>query len=114
MLGLGVCLLLWVPQAVFSRLTVPSTSPDGTTDARTKVYEAAWVHLPEYGLTGVGAGNFWEGPWGKHSGYFKRHRSTGGAQLLYSDYDILGLAWPFITPQRCVLCIQMFTKRVWK
>ena len=77
MLGLGVCLLLWVPQAAFSRLTVPATSPDGTTDARTKVYKAAWVHLPEYGLTGVGAGNFWEGPWGKHSEYFKRHGVLG-------------------------------------
>jgi O-antigen ligase len=77
-LGLGVCLLLWVPHAVFSRLTVPATSPDGTTDSRTKLYEAAWVHLPEYGLTGVGAGNFWEGSWGKRSAYFKT-RGVAGA-----------------------------------
>jgi O-antigen ligase len=76
-LGLGVCLLLWVPQAAFSRFTVPATSPDGTTDARTKVYQAAWVHLPEYGLTGVGAGNFWEGPWGKHSLFMKRYGVLG-------------------------------------
>jgi hypothetical protein len=77
MLGLGVCLLLWAPHAVFSRLTVPATSPDGTIDARTRVYTAAWVHLPEYGLTGVGAGNFWEGPWGKHSEFFKTHGVLG-------------------------------------
>jgi len=77
MLGLGVCMLLWVPQAVLSRLTVPAPSPDGTTDARVKTYQAAWDHLPEYGLTGVGAGNFWEGPWGKHSTYFQRHGVLG-------------------------------------
>jgi O-antigen ligase len=77
MLGLGVCLLLWVPQAAFSRFTVPAARPDGTTDARTRVYQAAWNHLPEYGLTGVGAGNFWDGPWGKHSEYFKRHGVLG-------------------------------------
>ena len=41
MLGLGVCTLLWVPQAVFSRITVPATAPDGTTEARVKVYKAA-------------------------------------------------------------------------
>ena len=69
MLGLGMCLLLWMPQAAFSRLTVPSASPDGTNDARTEVYKAAWVHLPDYWLMGVGAGNFWEGPWGKQSEY---------------------------------------------
>ena len=62
---------------MFSRLTVPATRPDGTTDARTKVYQAAWDHLPEYGLTGVGAGNFWEGPWGRQSEYFVRHSVLG-------------------------------------
>ena len=79
MLGLGVCLLLWVPQAAFSRFTVSAPSPDGTIDARTRVYKAAWVHLPEYGLVGVGAGNFWEGPWGKHSEYSEGRRSPLGA-----------------------------------
>ena len=77
MLGLGMCLLVWVPQAAFSRLTVPSESPDGTNDARTEVYLAAWVHLPEYWLTGVGAGNFWDGPWGKNSRYVVRSGVLG-------------------------------------
>jgi len=77
MLGLGACLLVWVPPAVFSRLTVPAEKSDGTTDARTRVYQAAWNHLPEYWLAGVGAGNFWEGSWGKHSEYFQRHGVLG-------------------------------------
>jgi O-antigen ligase len=77
MLGLGVCLLLWVPQAAFSRFTVRPTNPDGTAESRTKVYQAAWHHLPEYWLTGVGAGNFWEGSWGKQSEYFRRHSVLG-------------------------------------
>jgi O-antigen ligase len=77
MLALGVCLLLWVPQAAFSRFTVSAASSDGTPDARTTVYTAAWVHLPEYGLTGVGAGNFWKGSWGRHSEFFKTRGVVG-------------------------------------
>jgi O-antigen ligase len=87
MLGLGACLLLWVPQAVFSRFTIPATSSDGATDARTKVYQAAWVHLPEYWLMGVGAGNFWEGPWGKHSEYVAR-RGVQGAHNCFIQVAI--------------------------
>jgi len=94
MLGLGVCLLLWVPHAAFSRLTVPATSPEGDTDARTKVYKAAWVHLPEYGLTGVGAGNFW-GPWGKHSAYLRKGSGVAGAHNCFIQiavyWGLLGL-----------------------
>jgi O-Antigen ligase len=87
MLGLGMCMLLWVPQSVFSRLTVPATAPDGTADARTKVYEAAWVHLPEYGLTGVGSGNFW-GPWGRRSGYSRSGRGVLGAHNCFIQITI--------------------------
>ena len=68
-LGLGMCMLLWVPSAVFARLTVPSgTSYEGSPDPRAKVYNAALAHLPEYWLVGVGAGNFW-GPWGQRNGF---------------------------------------------
>jgi O-antigen ligase len=95
MLGLGVCLLLWVPQAAFSRFTVSATAPDGTTDARTRMYKAAWVHLPEYGLVGVGAGNFWEGPWGKHSEYSEGRRKPLGAHNCFIQimiyWGLLGL-----------------------
>ena len=68
-LGLGMCMLLWVPPAVFARLTVPSgTAYEGSTDPRAKLYNAALAHLPEYWLVGVGAGNFW-GPWGQRNGF---------------------------------------------
>ena len=58
-LGLGMCTLLWVPPAVFARLTVPSgTAYEDSSDPRVKLYNAAFAHLPEYWLVGVGAGNF--------------------------------------------------------
>jgi hypothetical protein len=41
------------------------------------VYQAAWDHLPEYWLTGVGAGNFWNGSWGKQSEYYKMNGVVG-------------------------------------
>ena len=69
MLGLGVCMLLWVPQAGLARLTLTPKTASGVTnthEARIRVYTAALTHLPEYWLVGVGAGNFW-GPWGRRS-----------------------------------------------
>jgi hypothetical protein len=68
-LGLGMCTLLWVPPAVFARLTVPSgTAYEDSSDPRVTLINAALDHLPEYWLVGVGAGNFW-GRWGQRSGF---------------------------------------------
>jgi hypothetical protein len=79
-LGLGMCLLLWVPHSVFARLTVPSSGRyEEPSEARTRLYNAALAHLPEYGLMGVGAGNFW-GHWGRRSGFlFSEARIVRGA-----------------------------------
>jgi O-Antigen ligase len=76
-LGLGMCTLLWVPPAVFARLTLPSATPyEQSSDPRVRLYDAALAHLPEYWLVGVGVGNFW-GPWGKQSQYQRNGRVLG-------------------------------------
>jgi hypothetical protein len=68
---LGAAMLIWVPDAVFSRLTVvPERSNHRAPAGRVKVYTAALDHLPEYLLIGVGRGNYYEA-WGMTSGYFK-------------------------------------------
>ena len=56
MLGLGTCLFAWVPQAVFSRLTVPATRPDGTTDRPNKSVSSR---------LGPSAGVWADGSWGR-------------------------------------------------
>jgi O-antigen ligase/polysaccharide polymerase Wzy-like membrane protein len=73
--ALAIGVLIWVPGVVYSRLTVtPETREGGRLDSRRQIYKAAIEHLPEYFFTGVGAGNFWTGPWGKSSEFF---RATG-------------------------------------
>jgi hypothetical protein len=68
-LVLGMCTLLWVPHAVFARLTVPSSTPyEDSADPRVTLYNAALANLPEYWLVGVGAGNYWS-HWGQQNGF---------------------------------------------
>jgi hypothetical protein len=78
--SLAVGALIWVPEVVYSRLTFTPETPAGRLEARTRIYKAAFDHLPEYVLTGVGVGNFW-GPWGMQSGYYKNYGHGVGVVL---------------------------------
>ena len=91
MLGLGMCMLLWVPKAGLARLTLTPKTASGVTDTqegRIKVYTAALTHLPEYWLVGVGAGNFW-GPWGRHSQFVMRYGLIGA----HNSYIQVTIYW---------------------
>jgi O-Antigen ligase len=72
---LGATMVIWVPDAVFSRLTFSTESYHGKMEARARVYTAAIEHLPEYAMTGVGVGNFY-GQWGMQSGFFSLARGS--------------------------------------
>jgi hypothetical protein len=88
-IALAVGILIWVPGVVYSRFTfTPESRPGGRLDGRTRVYKAALDHLPEYVLTGVGAGNFW-GPWGLQSGYL----STNGVSGAHNGFIQVTLNW---------------------
>ena len=67
-IALGVCMLIWVPDVIFSRLTFSTQAHDGIVEGRARVYTAAFEHFHEYVITGVGAGNFWR-QWGPGSGF---------------------------------------------
>ena len=91
MLGLGMCMLLWVPQAGLARLTLTPKTASGVTntrEARIKTYTAALTHLPEYWLVGVGAGNFW-GPWGRRSQFVMRYGLIGA----HNSYIQVTIYW---------------------
>jgi len=91
MLGLGLCLLLWVPKAGLARLTLTPKTASGATDTdegRIRVYTAALTHLPEYWLVGVGAGNFW-GPWGRRSQFVMRYGLIGA----HNSYIQVTIYW---------------------
>jgi hypothetical protein len=67
---LGATMVIWVPNAVFSRLTFSTEPYHGKIEARARIYTAAIEHFPEYAMTGVGVGNF-NGPWGMQTEFFK-------------------------------------------
>jgi hypothetical protein len=90
-LGLGMCMLLWVPPAVFARLTVPSgTAYEGSSDPRVTLINSALAHLPEYWLVGVGAGNFW-GPWGRRNGFLLE--GSRGVKGVHNAFVQLAIYW---------------------
>src|SRR5438034_6011231 len=90
---LGVCVLMWVPQAALSRFDFGGQSYEGkVVDGRARVYTAAVEHLPEYVVTGVGAGTFNEW-WGYKNGWRNRLHTVTGAHNCFIQVTIYwGLA----------------------
>jgi len=90
---LGVCVLMWVPQAALTRFDFGGQSYEGkVVDGRARVYTAAVEHLPEYVVTGVGAGTFNEW-WGYKNGWRNRLHTVTGAHNCFIQVTIYwGLA----------------------
>lgn len=86
--------LMWVPQAVWSRMSFTFEKHEGKTEGRALVYGAAIDHLPEYFLTGVGAGNFWT-HWGRRTEFASDSGRVSGAHNCFMQvtlyWGILGL-----------------------
>jgi O-antigen ligase len=75
LLTIGIWLV--VPEATFSRLVYKRQFYyDGTAEARTQVYSMVIDQVPEYILTGVGVGNFWQS-WGRKHGFGRGHGVLG-------------------------------------
>jgi hypothetical protein len=67
--ALAVGALIWIPEAVFSRMSFSLMTDSGRLEARGRFYKEAIDRLPEYVLAGVGAGNF-QGPWGMQTAFY--------------------------------------------
>lgn len=65
-LGMGIYIV--VPDAVWSRMVYSTEAQDGKMESRARLYTTALNRLPEYIVTGVGAGNFWN-KWGYENGF---------------------------------------------
>ena len=64
-----IVILLWVPGAVFSRLTITTErTASRYVDERTDIYKKVIEYLPEFVLTGVGVSHFY-GDWGMDAGF---------------------------------------------
>ncbi len=73
-LGLGVYML--VPNAVWSRMEFSTQVNHGKMESRARLYTNALNRLPEYIVSGVGAGNYY-GDWGTTHGFSVRDHVIG-------------------------------------
>jgi hypothetical protein len=80
--ALGIGMFIWVPEAIYSRMTFSMETEHGKMEARARILDAAIRHFPEYALDGVGRGNFW-GPWGKQSYFTKASGELRGPHNWY-------------------------------
>jgi len=61
--------LMWVPDVIFSRMTVTiEETPGERVEGRSQIYMRVVENFPEYFLTGVGRDNFYH-EWGKQNGF---------------------------------------------
>jgi hypothetical protein len=106
-LVIGVSVIVWVPNVVFSRLSFSTESRSGIQEARARIYTAAVEHLPEYGLAGVGAGNFWR-LWGYNHGWRGSENVVGAhncfiqATLYWGIFGLIALIFVVLQAYRCL------------
>ena len=103
----GGAVLMWVPQSVWYRMSFSLEEQDGKVEGRALVYGTAIENLPEYLLTGVGAGNFWTA-WGLKTAFASRGRVSGShnaflqVTLYWGIFGLLALLLIFWQAYRCV------------
>jgi len=89
---IGGTLAMWVPDVIWSRMTFSTeVNEDGRQEGRARILTATLKHLPEYALTGVGAGNFY-GPWGERSKFAKGNKILGAHNVFFQVTIFWGVA----------------------
>jgi hypothetical protein len=93
-----VSILVWVPDAVFTRFRISETDSGAQTEGRTRVYAAIIEHLPEYIVMGLGRKDFY-GEWGQQTGFYKNdhvsgtHNSFAQVTVYWGLPGLLTLLW---------------------
>lgn len=105
LLAIGIWIL--VPEAVFSRLVFKAQSYEpGKLEARTQVYTSVLENLPEFIITGVGAGHFWKS-WGRShgfaygSGVLGSHNCFAQVTIYWGILGLLGVVAVIYQAYRC-------------
>lgn len=75
-----------MPGVIFSRMSFSTEKQHGKMESRAWIYTTALNTLPDYFLTGVGAGNFWK-KWGFERGFAKG--SSGSVQVIGAHNTII-------------------------
>jgi O-antigen ligase len=89
---LGIVMLIWVPEAVFSRMTFSTRVDDGKMEGRAKIYTAAVKAISDHMLTGVGVGNFYSS-WGMNSDFVKLYKARPVVLGPHNWYFAAAIYW---------------------
>ena len=73
---LGLCVYVLVPDAVWSRMMFSTEVRHGRMESRVEMYTVALQHFPDYFISGVGAGNYFN-KWGYQNGFAIRSYKIG-------------------------------------
>lgn len=102
---LCVAVYALAPDVIWSRMAI-SSKEVGENESRTKLYTAALDRLPEYLVSGIGAGNFY-GKWGLEKGFA---RNRGGVTIAQGTHNALLQ----ITIHWGVLGLAMYLCVIWR
>jgi len=72
----AVGIMVLIPDAVWMRMTFSTEVHDGKQEGRARIYTAFFEHISDYGMTGVGAGNYVKS-WAVANGFARRSRLLG-------------------------------------
>lgn len=111
---LGGAVLASVPQSVWSRMSFTFEAHEGKVEGRARVVGTAIDHLPEYFLTGVGAGNFWTS-WGRRTELATDSGRVSGVHNCFMQvtlyWGVLGLMALLLVFWQAYRCVPWFSHR---
>jgi len=99
---LGTIVYMVVPNAVWSRMVYSTEVRDGRMEARASLYTTVLNRLPEYIVSGVGAGNFYN-DWGVKKGFLRKGNVIG----VHNSFLQIAINWG-------VLGLTMFLWIIWR
>jgi hypothetical protein len=89
--GLAAVVVVFLPTAVLQRWNFTSQERYHKQETRTRLYSAALENVPQYGLLGVGAGNYYQ-DWGIEHGFGKKREIAGP----HNCYFAVTIYWGFL------------------
>ncbi len=89
---LGMSVYMVVPDAIWGRMVFSTETKNGKMESRAQLYATAFDRLPEYIVTGVGAGNFF-GKWGLEKGFARSHQGVTIAHGVHNTFLAITIYW---------------------
>jgi hypothetical protein len=90
----AIAIIALVPDAVWRRMTFSTETYEGEGEARARIYSRFFEHIPDYGISGVGAGDFVTA-WAYNNGFSNRRGVIGAHNCFFQVTIYWGLLGVF-------------------